>query len=186
MSRAMTRSISRSNPSPRVLAILLFALVPLVALASSPSAAGTEAASPEVQVVSVVEQFLDALGRRDVVVTRKLLVDQGHFYRVRGEGVDTEMRISTHEQFFERLGQGDGTFTERIWEPEVLVHGSIATVWAPYDFHIDGERSHCGVNAFHLVRTKDGWRIATTLYTVEPDGCGESPLGPVQAPAPPE
>ena len=49
---------------------------------------------------------------------------------------------------------------------------------APYDFHRDGEFSHCGVDAFTLVRTESGWKISGGVYTVETEGCAPSPLGP--------
>jgi len=66
---------------------------------------------------------------------------------------------------------------ERIWNPEVRVHGSIATVWAPYDFWVDGKFSHCGVDAFDLIKTPDGWKIAGGVFTMEAK-CEPSPLGP--------
>jgi hypothetical protein len=65
-----------------------------------------------------------------------------------------------------------------MWTPAVHVHGAIAVVWAPYDFHIDGKFSHCGVDTFSLVRTATGWQISGISYTVEPTGCAASPLGP--------
>jgi hypothetical protein len=69
---------------------------------------------------------------------------------------------------------------ERMWDARVLIHGRIAVLWTPYDFHRDGKFSHCGVDAFSLVKTDDGWKIAGFIYTVEPEGCRPSPLGPVR------
>ena len=43
----------------------------------------------------------------------------------------------------------------------------IATVWTPYDFWIDGKFSHCGIDAFDLVKTDEGWKIAGGSYTLE-------------------
>jgi hypothetical protein len=59
------------------------------------------------------------------------------------------------------------------------MQGRIATVWAPYDFWIDGKFSHCGVDAFDLIKTDKGWRIAGGAYTVELK-CEPSPLGPLK------
>jgi hypothetical protein len=47
----------------------------------------------------------------------------------------------------------------------------MAQVWAPYDFHLDGKFSHCGVDMFTLVQGKDGWRIAAIAYTGRKDAC---------------
>ena len=74
---------------------------------------------------------------------------------------------------------GDETrMLERMWDATVLVHGPLAQVWTPYDFHADGEFSHCGVDAFTLIKTSEGWRVSGVAYTVEPTGCEPSPLGP--------
>ncbi len=41
----------------------------------------------------------------------------------------------------------------------------------PYEFFLNDEFSHCGVDIFTL-RKKDGeWRIILAAYTVENDGC---------------
>jgi hypothetical protein len=56
--------------------------------------------------------------------------------------------------------------------------GDLATVWAPYDFHRNVQFSHCGTDAFDLLRTADGWRLTGGAYTVETESCPECPLGP--------
>ena len=55
----------------------------------------------------------------------------------------------------------DQDLEERGFNPVVMVSGLIAMVWYPYDFYLNGEWSHCGVDIFNLVRSNDGWRIAT-------------------------
>lgn len=60
---------------------------------------------------------------------------------------------------------------ERYWSPTVLVRGHIALVWTPYEFWLDGKRSHCGIDAFDLVKVDGRWRVANAMWTVEPDGC---------------
>jgi hypothetical protein len=67
-----------------------------------------------------------------------------------------------------------------MWDPDVRIHGAIAVVWTRYDFWVDGKFSHCGVDAFDLVKTAEGWRIAGGVYTVERTGCPPSPLGPLK------
>jgi len=52
-----------------------------------------------------------------------------------------------------------------------MVHEGIAVVWTPYEFHVNGEFSHCGVDAFSLVRIDGQWKIAGIVYTVERE-CG--------------
>ena len=58
--------------------------------------------------------------------------------------------------------QFTGSATGMQW---VLTEGNIASVWTPYDFYINGEFSHCGVDLFYLVKEED-WKIAHFGYTV--------------------
>lgn len=69
--------------------------------------------------------------------------------------------------------------TERMWTPTVVLHGTIADVHAPYDFHIDGRFSHCGTDLITVVRATGEWRIASIIYIVQRTGCAPSPLGPL-------
>jgi len=67
------------------------------------------------------------------------------------------------------------------WSPTVMIRGSLAVVWAPYEFWIDGQTSHCGVDVFDFVKVNDAWRVANSMWTVEPDACEE--LRPADASA---
>jgi hypothetical protein len=87
-------------------------------------------------------------------------------------------RQQSHQEFFDSLPKGQGKSLERMWNPDVRIHGAIATVTTPYDFHRDGKFSHCGIDVFNLVKTPDGWKIAGAMWTIQRTGCPPSPLGP--------
>ena len=59
-----------------------------------------------------------------------------------------------------------------------MEHGSVAVLWADYDFHLNGKFSHCGIDSFTLLKTTAGWKIAAVADTRETTGCAPSPLGP--------
>jgi hypothetical protein len=60
------------------------------------------------------------------------------------------------------------------------VRGTLATVWAEYDFHFGTTFSHCGVDAVQLLRTAAGWKIVSIADTYETEGCARRtpPAGP--------
>jgi len=78
------------------------------------------------------------------------------------------------------LKQGTEVLLERYWDAEVRMDRSVAVVSCPYDFHKDGEFSHCGLDIFTLVKHPDGWRIAGAVFSMQREGCPPSPLGPVK------
>ena len=66
---------------------------------------------------------------------------------------------------------------ERIWDANVLVHGAIAVVLAPYHIHNNGAIIHCGYDSFSLLKTAAGWKITYISDTRETQGCSNA-LGP--------
>ena len=92
---------------------------------------------------------------------------------------EPQHRIRSVDDNIRSLAGEGPAFLERMWEPEVRIDDTIATVWTRYDFYIDDAFSHCGTDAFHLVQTPEGWKITSVIYTTEPDSekCPESPLG---------
>ncbi len=128
-------------------------------------------------VLTTVQAFFDTMTAKDVEGARKILMPQGRFHAVRMR--DGNIRSFSNEEYFADLQAAKQTMRERIWNPEVRVHGAIATVWTPYDFWIGGKYSHCGIDAFDLVKTDEGWKIAGGSYTLE-EKCEPSPLGPLK------
>lgn len=60
---------------------------------------------------------------------------------------------------------------ERIEFTSVQIDGPLASVWTPYKFYFNGNFSHCGVNSFQLLRTKDGWKILYLVDTRRKEPC---------------
>ena len=132
--------------------------------------------SDERDVVAAVQRLFDAMQRCDAAGVRGLVVPGGQLFRLTPGG-DQPPRSTGLEQFAAQFATCARTLLERIWTPQVRVHKGIASLWAPYDFWIDGAFSHCGVDSFELVKTGDGWKLTGGIYTVEREGCAPSPLG---------
>lgn len=82
------------------------------------------------------------------------------------------VRSFTGEKFSQNFAVKKGELEEIMYAPETRVFGDLALVYGRYVFFTDNKISHCGVNAFHLVRTaENGWRIANASTTIEPQGC---------------
>jgi hypothetical protein len=89
----------------------------------------------------------------------------------------TRYRVRTRAE--ESTSPRTFTITERGWHPEVRVNGPLAMVWYPYDLYRDGKWSHCGVDAFTLIKHDGRWRIATMAFSSEqPPVCQKHPDGP--------
>ena len=93
-----------------------------------------------------------------------------------GRPEELEMQISSNEEFLADLKPDGHDYMER-WtgEPTILVRGPIAVIWGEYEFWIDGEFSHCGVDSVDLVKVEGEWKIANFMWTVEKENCPTAP-----------
>ena len=62
-------------------------------------------------------------------------------------------------------------WNERIYDPEVRIDAGVAQVWAYYTFHRNGTFSHCGIDAFMLVKVGDAWKITQVADTRRTANC---------------
>jgi hypothetical protein len=148
------------------------------ALCLSAAQTGAATSVDEQAVLDTVQRFFDAMADRDVDSTSEVVFSEGRFFSIREEDGVKVIRSFTNQEYMEGLADREPNVVERMWDPEVRIHGGVATVWTPYDFYLDGEFHHCGIDAFDLVNDGTGWKITGGVYTVETSGCAQSPLGP--------
>lgn len=137
-----------------------------------------EPESPEAPaIIATVQSVFDAMTTRDVTVLKKNMAPDARLAAV-SESEGEPVRVTKGEDFIKAVSGGTGDWKERMWNPKVRVDGNVATLWAEYDFWLDGERTHCGTDAVQLVRAGDGWQIVSITYSKRTEGCTE-PSGPV-------
>lgn len=73
----------------------------------------------------------------------------------------TVLRSDEVRGFLDQIGgkPAGTTYEEKLLSAEVRIDENMATVWAPYEFYLNGQLSHCGVNAFQLIRLENSWSI---------------------------
>ena len=163
-------------PTKRMCTFSILSLFILSIMAPSCSAP----VNPEEQaVIAVAQKLFDGMASKDVDALRSILLPEGAFTSVRLSDVRVITGTRTHEEFLESIRTETEELLERMWNPTVLIYDRVATLWTHYDFHINGEFSHCGVDAINLVKTSEGWKISSITYTVQTEGCTDSPLGPI-------
>lgn len=62
-------------------------------------------------------------------------------------------------------------FNEPIWNERFEIHGALASLWVDYAFYLGNTFHHCGVDAFHLMLTDEGWKIFYLIDTRRTDDC---------------
>jgi hypothetical protein len=151
----------------------------LVAGGTTPHAAIAQgnAAGEEKAVLAVVQRMFDAMKTKDTAAFREIFEPNAKLVGMRtrpsGEQVVQVLPWDRFGAFM--AGDTRGPWIERAWSPEVRIRGTLATVWAEYDFHFGQTPSHCGVDAVQLLKTPAGWKIVSIADTYEPTGCPQRP-----------
>jgi len=145
---------------------------------------GTAAFAPSPEdraaVVATVQTVFDALEAGDGELLRSVLAPDLVMRYAETRDGETTLGASTVPALVTRIESSPVRLVERMWDPEVRVDGTLATLWAPYDFYIGDELSHCGVDAATLLRREDGsWQIVALSWTrAQPPACALHPEGP--------
>lgn len=135
------------------------------------------AQTEEKQITDIIDRFFVSMTERDSATAADILTPDGQYYGTHRNGNKLEVFRVTHESYLRRLSNRKEEVLERYWNPTIHVEGPIAQVWAEYDFYINGEFSHCGVDAFSLIKVDGKWKICGVIFNMETEGCPESPLG---------
>lgn len=143
---------------------------------ASVAAQAVDEPSPAVRaaVLAPVQRLFDAINSGDSALAREVMTPDAHVAMLGAGGV-----VLGAGGLADMVAGASEAWVERMWSPEVRVHGDVASVWAPYDFYRGGRFSHCGVDAFHLERRDEGWRIVSLVWVREqPPACSLHPEGP--------
>jgi hypothetical protein len=145
----------------------------LILLAAIIAASETSPALDEkAQVIAAADRVIAAINSNDAEALRRIAIPDGMNISLRYQPDGSSLvRSKSNSQKATESATETHRFTERYWDPTVLVHNGIAMFWAPYSFDIDGKRSHCGVDQFDFIKVAGEWRLASSMWTVEPNGC---------------
>jgi hypothetical protein len=134
--------------------------------------AGAQTAGPGDDPAAVVRRLFEAMRTKDTAAIRSLFLPGS---RLVGSTKDREgapiVRVISLDDFVQVVARATVRLDERIRDPEVRVDEGLATVWATYELYTDTTFSHCGVDAFQLTRTSEGWKITQVADTRRREGC---------------
>jgi hypothetical protein len=132
----------------------------------------------EREVIEVVQRLFDAMRAGDSAAARVLFEPGTRLQSVASpQGVLTISEDSLG-MFMRAIGTPHAqVYDERIANERVLIDGPYAVAWVDYTFYRGDQKSHCGVDAFQMVRRPAGWRIFGLTDTRRRENCPDLPKG---------
>lgn len=151
----------------RIIYIIVFCLVAIGSNAQTP---------PEgAAIMQPITQLFTGMNLGDSAMVHRSFTNAVTMSTI-GKDKEGKLRI-THENSLKGFLTAVGTpraeaLSEPIWDVKINVDGNFATVWAQYALYVGKRFSHCGVDAFHLVKGDDGqWKIFHLADTRRKEGC---------------
>lgn len=132
-----------------------FTLFSLLGIAQQPE---------EAAIKQVVLTLFTAMQQGDTVVARNCFDSTAHLHTALvnpGTG-KTKLELKTLDAFINIVGSVRSRnlqIEERIVKWDIKTDFPMASIWADYEFYVNGKLSHKGVDAFQLFKGADGWKI---------------------------
>ena len=132
-----------------------------------------EAENREVAAVTeVVNQFFKVLENQDTVLIKQVAFMEGQIWTVNTTVAPSRNSTRFFKDDLKSL-ISKNSYLETAKSIEVKINEGMAMAWVPYEFRLNGEFSHCGVDFFTLIKNEGLWKIINLSYTIEEDGCVE-------------
>jgi hypothetical protein len=155
-----------------------FLLLLLIFTATTLVIKAQETMTEEDAVAQTIKTLFDGMRTADSATVAALLHPD---IRMQSVGYDKEgkpyIQLGSSERWLQSIASYPaGTLDERLYSQVIEVDLPLATVWTDYSFFLKGELSHCGTNAFQMVKLEDGWKIHQVTDTRSKTDCITEPL----------
>ncbi|MEO1254110.1 MAG: nuclear transport factor 2 family protein [Bacteroidota bacterium] len=125
------------------------------------------------EIMRVINNVFKAMKKNDSTLLKTSFVSNPNTFTAFFDKEGKSQLVSgDFSRFVQAIGQPkDQVWNEPIWNEKVEVDGNLASVWVDYAFYVDDQFSHCGVDAFHLIKRDDEWKIFHLVDTRRKDNC---------------
>ena len=119
----------------------------------------------EGDIKKTIQVFFEAMHNRDTLKIKSVCKDMV-LQSISETNKGTTLKKENTDDFFKSIASipVDMKIEERLLDYKIQIDGSLAHVWTPYEFYINGKLSHKGVNSFQLFKENDIWKI---IYIVD-------------------
>ena len=134
--------------------------------------------SPERDAMAVVDKLFDAMRAGDSTAVRSVFADGALLGSIETKDGASSLKKDPGgvDGFVKAVGSPhQAMWDERTANAKIHVDGDLAMVWVDYTFYLGERKSHCGVDAFQLVKGADGWKVVTLVDTRRRENCPEIP-----------
>ncbi|MBT8206104.1 MAG: nuclear transport factor 2 family protein [Eudoraea sp.] len=128
----------------------------------------------EQEVKQTIMRFFEGFHKQDSLIM-KSVIGPNPILQTLGRNKEglTEIRNDSFDRLVEAIVSIPDTvkFEERIHSYQISIDGPMANAWTPYEFWLNDQFSHCGVNSFQLINDGSSWKIIYLIDTRRREDC---------------
>ncbi|MEX0313092.1 MAG: nuclear transport factor 2 family protein [Allomuricauda sp.] len=127
-------------------------------------------------VKQVIETFFDGFHKQDSAIMKSTVADHV-VLQTTGRNKEGKTMFRT-EEFANLITSITSipdsiSFQEKLTSFSIQVDRTMANAWVGYEFWLNGNFSHCGINSFQLINFDGEWKIIYLIDTRGRAGCLE-------------
>ena len=128
----------------------------------------------ENNIKETISLFFEGLQSGDTLKIKQTISDklilQTTFINKDGKSVLKNENVS---KFLNSIAskKKEDSWREKLLSYSIQIDDNMANVWTPYEFYLNGNFSHCGVNSFHMFNNGTQWKIIYLIDTRRKQEC---------------
>lgn len=129
---------------------------------------GLTSTAQKQEVQKSIEMFFEGFHQRDSIKIKSVCSDKMILQSIsESSSKGNKLSDETAKEFYKSIASipSNIKFEEKILSYNIQIDGTMAHVWAPYEFYLNDKLSHTGVNTFTLFKEKNSWKIIYLIDT---------------------
>lgn len=121
----------------------------------------------EADIKKSIQVFFDGLQTGDTLKIQSVCSKAMALHTIAESAKGAKFTAETLKEFYGSVASipKDLKIEERLLSYKIQVDGSMAHVWTPYEFYVNGKMTHSGVNSFQLFKDNGTWKIVYIIDT---------------------
>ncbi|SEP65210.1 nuclear transport factor 2 family protein [Flavobacterium urocaniciphilum] len=121
----------------------------------------------ENQIKQSISVFFEGLQTGDTLKIQTICHKDMKLQSIMEKNAVGKLTFETNEEFYKSISSipKNMKLEERLLSYNIQIDGTMAQVWTPYEFYIDGKLSHIGTNSFTLLLENNIWKIVHIIDT---------------------
>ena len=129
----------------------------------------------------IVQNFFKAMSAADTTLLSKLMAPSCALSSMHVDNLNEgQIKVESRGEFLKLVSRNKaGDLDERIYNIETQERHGISVLTMDYEFYFRGKYSHCGVDAFTLLKEINSWKIVNISDTRNYGNCRHEIIGSV-------